>query len=129
MNLEGFSYIFNKQNKNRPIRTGDTACQRCATSLRWAITSRDVKGLLPVTISLVILYNYDAILRAIGRRLVEVTGEPREVSWFGQNLVIAIYSEAMPSVFSQPVGRGFRGSGESRSTQPLTLFLREFPLP
>ena len=24
-------------------------------------------------------------------------------------------------------GRGFRGSGESRSTQPLTLFLREFP--
>ena len=35
----------------------------------------------------------------------------------------------MRSVFSQPVGRGFRGSGESRSTQPLTLFLREFPFP
>ena len=27
------------------------------------------------------------------------------------------------------VGRGFRGSEESSSTQSLTLFLREFPLP
>ena len=33
----------------------------------------------------------------------------------------------MCSVFSQPVGRGFRG--ESSSTQPLTLFMGEFPLP
>ena len=64
------------------------------------------------------------ILRAICRRLVEATGEAREViTW------LYIYSEAMRSVFSQPVGRGFRESGESRSTQPLTLFLREFPLP
>ena len=31
-----------------------------------------------------------AILRAIGRRLVEVTREPREVNWFRQNLAIAI---------------------------------------
>ena len=31
-----------------------------------------------------------AILRAIGRRLVEATGEPREVNWFHQNLAIAI---------------------------------------
>ena len=31
-----------------------------------------------------------AILSAIGRRLVEVTGEPREFNWFRQNLVIAI---------------------------------------
>ena len=28
--------ICNKQNWNRPIRTEDTACQRCVTSLRWA---------------------------------------------------------------------------------------------
>ena len=28
--------IFNKQNQNRPIRTEDTACQTCATTLRWA---------------------------------------------------------------------------------------------
>ena len=33
---------------------------------------------------------------------------------------LSLFSEAMRSVFSQPVGRGFRGSGESRSTQPLT---------
>ena len=26
--------IFNKQNQNRPIRTGDTACQSYETSLR-----------------------------------------------------------------------------------------------
>ena len=32
-------------------------------------------------------------------------------------------------IYSQPVGRGFRGSRESSSTQPLTLFLREFSLP
>ena len=31
-----------------------------------------------------------ATLRAIGRRLVEVTEEPREVNWFRQNLAIAI---------------------------------------
>ena len=31
-----------------------------------------------------------AILRAIGCRLVEVTGEPREVNWFRQNQAIAI---------------------------------------
>ena len=30
------------------------------------------------------------ILRAIGRRLVEATGEPREANWFRQNLVIAV---------------------------------------
>ena len=69
------------------------------------------------------------ILRAIGRRLVKVTGEPREVNWFRQNLAIAIQRGNAFSIFSQLVGRGFRGSRESRSTQPLTLFLREFPLP
>ena len=30
------------------------------------------------------------ILKPIGRRLVEATGEPREVNWFRQNLAIAI---------------------------------------
>ena len=30
------------------------------------------------------------IIRAIGRRLVEATGEPREANWFRQNLAIAI---------------------------------------
>ena len=30
------------------------------------------------------------IIRAIGRRLVEATGEPREANWFGQNLATAI---------------------------------------
>ena len=37
-------------------------------------------------------------------------------------------NKTMRSVFSQPVGNGFRGSGEASSTQPLTLFLREFYL-
>ena len=31
-----------------------------------------------------------AILRAIGRRLVGATGEPREANWFRQNLAIAV---------------------------------------
>ena len=69
------------------------------------------------------------IIRAIGRRLVEATGEPREANWFRQNLAIAIQRGNMRSVFSQPVGRGFRGWGEQSSTQPLTSFLKEFPLP
>ena len=30
------------------------------------------------------------IIRAIGRRLVEVTEDPREANWFRQNLAIAI---------------------------------------
>ena len=48
-----------EQNQNRPIRSGDTACQRFATSLRWAynMMSRDVIGLPPVTISLATIYN------------------------------------------------------------------------
>ena len=29
-------------------------------------------------------------IRAIGRRLVETTGDPREANWFRQNLAIAI---------------------------------------
>ena len=49
--------ICNKQNQKRPIRTGGTAGQRFATSLRWAMTSREVMGLSPVTKSLVTLYN------------------------------------------------------------------------
>ena len=30
------------------------------------------------------------IMRAIGRRLVYATGEPREANWFHQNLAIAV---------------------------------------
>ena len=30
------------------------------------------------------------IIRAIGRRLIEATGDPREANWFRQNLAIAI---------------------------------------
>ena len=30
------------------------------------------------------------IIRAIGRRLVEATGKPREANWFRQNLAIAL---------------------------------------
>ena len=81
----------------------------------------------PIAVETIGVYSESTgvIIRAIGRRLVEATGDPREANWFRQNLAIA----AMRSVFSQPVGRGFRGSGEQSSTQPLTSFLREFPLP
>ena len=40
------------------------------------------------------------ILRAIGRRLVEATGEPREVNWFRQNLAIAIQRGNALSILS-----------------------------
>ena len=66
------------------------------------------------------------ILSAIGRRLVETTGQLREANWLRQKPGI---SEAMRSAISQLVGRGFRGVGESSSTHPLTLFLMEFSLP
>ena len=68
------------------------------------------------------------IMRAIGRRLVEATGEPGRLTGSVKTWLL-LFSEAMRSVFSQPVGRGFRGSGEPSSTQPLTSVLREFPLP
>ena len=55
MNLEGFSYNLQQtESKSAYYRTGDKACQRCVTSLRWAY---DVTGLPPVTISLVTRYN------------------------------------------------------------------------
>ena len=45
------------------------------------------------------------ILRAIGRRLVEATGEPREANWFRQNLAIAVqYSLCLQGEVSE--GRG-----------------------
>ena len=54
-----------------------------------------------------------AILRAIGRRLDEVTGEPREVNWFRQNLAIAIQRGNVFSSLSRYgevlEGRGSRG--------------------
>ena len=68
-------------------------------------------------------------LRAISRRLVVATGEPREANWVRQNLSIAVQRVNLRSVFSQSVGRGFGRLGESSFTQPLTLFLREFPFP
>ena len=51
-------YICNKRNQNRPIRTGDTACQR----LRDVITlglCYDVIVLPPVTISFVNIFYFD----------------------------------------------------------------------
>ena len=39
-------------------------------------------------------------LKAIGRRLVEATGEPREVNWFCQNLAIAIQQGNAFSILS-----------------------------
>ena len=32
------------------------------------------------------------IIRAIGRRFVEATREPREINWFRQNLAIAVHA-------------------------------------
>ena len=58
------------------------------------------------------------IIRAIGRRLVEATGEPREANWFRQNLAVAVQRGNAFSILSAG-GRGFRGSGEPSSTQPL----------
>ena len=40
------------------------------------------------------------ILKAIGRRLVEATGEPREANWFRQNLAIAIQRGNASSILS-----------------------------
>ena len=40
------------------------------------------------------------ILRAMGRRLVEATGEPREVNWFSQNLAITIQRDNAFSILS-----------------------------
>ena len=66
-----------EQNQNRPIRNGDTACQRFATSLRWAynMTSRDVIGLPQVTISLATIYNNYCFLT-----VEDYTKDTREIS-------------------------------------------------
>ena len=40
------------------------------------------------------------IIRAIGRRLVEATGDPREANWFRQNLAIAIQRDNAFSILS-----------------------------
>ena len=68
------------------------------------------------------------IIKGNRRCLIEATGDPGRLTGSVKTWLL-LFSEAMRSVFSQPVGRGFRGSGEQSSTQPLTSFLREFPLP
>ena len=45
------------------------------------------------------------------------------------NVNIQLLSEAMCSVFSQPVGIGFRGLEELSPTQHITMFGKEYPLP
>ena len=58
INLKVSATICYKQNQNLTVRTGEAACQRGATSLlHGPLTSRDVIGLAPVTISLVTLCN------------------------------------------------------------------------
>ena len=46
----------------------------------------------------------------------QATGEPREANFFCQDLATAIQRDNARSIFSQPVWRGFTGSGESSST-------------
>ena len=66
----------------------------------------------PIAVETVGVYaeSTGAILRAIGRRLVEVTGEPREVNWFCQNLAIAIQRGNAFSILSAG-RRGFMRVG------------------
>ena len=52
-----------------------------------------------------------AILREIGRRLVEATGEPREANWFRQNLAIAIQRGNAFSILSAGRERFYRVGG------------------
>ena len=66
----------------------------------------------PITVEMKAVYGgfTVVILRTIGCHLIKTTGEPMDANWFHQNLAIVL-SEAMISEMSQPVGRGFRGSG------------------
>ena len=51
------------------------------------------------------------ILRAIGRRLVKATGEPREANWLRQNLVIAVQRGNAFSILSAGRERFLRVEG------------------
>ena len=51
------------------------------------------------------------IIRAIGRRLVEATGDPREAHWFRQNLAIAIQRGNAFSILSAGRERFYRVGG------------------
>ena len=66
--------ICNKQNQNRPIRTGDTAYQRVRRHYAGPMTSCDVIGLPPVTISLVTLYNCFFTVEDFTKDTQEISG-------------------------------------------------------
>ena len=53
------------------------------------------------------------ILRAIGRRLVEATGDPRESNWFLQNLALAIQRGNAFSILAAGRERFLEGRGRS----------------
>ena len=75
------------------------------------------------------------ILRAIGRRLVEATGEPREVNWFRQNLASGIQRGNAFSILSANresvvEGRGSRGPpNPSRCSWENFVFHERFYFP
>ena len=115
-----YAYVdtFAEIHLNRAAMKADTAANSSEERKRRKYAAlAEAHQFEPIAVETVGVYGEStgAILRAIGRRLVEATAELREVNWYRQNLAIAC-SEAMRSVFSQPVGRGFRWLGESRSS-------------
>ena len=56
----------------------------------------------PITVETMGVYGESTgvIKRAIGRRLVEATGDPREANWFRQNLAIVIQQGNAFSILS-----------------------------
>ena len=58
------------------------------------------------------------IIKAIGRRLVEATGDPREANWFHQNLAIAIQRGNAFSILSAGRERFLEGRGSRALPNP-----------
>ena len=68
----------------------------------------------PIAVEMTGMYGESTgvILRAIGRRLVKATGEPREANWFCQNLAIASCSARQCIQYSlSRSGEVFEGRG------------------
>ena len=58
------------------------------------------------------------IIRAIGRRLIEATGDPREANWFRQNLAIAITARQCVQYSLSRSGEVLEGRGSRALPNP-----------
>ena len=83
-------------------RTEERKRRKYAALVEQRIYGESIEQFEPIAVETMGVYGESTgvIIRAIGRRLVEATGEPKEANWFRQKLAIAVQRGNAFSVLS-----------------------------